>query len=148
MMQILSRKSVIGAFALVAALSAPLAFAQSAAATVEATPAATTTQNATSTENTTATIEASTEATQPSVAPATASTSSIAPPPAPPKKSWSDIDADKNGKLTKAEAGTVPALAKVFDRADGNADGALTTDEYKAYTAQLQGGSPGADGSK
>jgi len=59
---------------------------------------------------------------------------------APAKKSWSDVDTDKDGKLTKAEAGNVPALGKVFDQADGNADGSLTTDEYKAYVAQVKGG--------
>jgi len=52
------------------------------------------------------------------------------------------------GKLTKAEAGTVPALGQVFDKADGNADGALTADEYKAYVAQVQGGAAGKDGDK
>lgn len=138
-MLILSRKSVLGAFALVAALSAPLAFAQSANASVEATPTATTAQTESS-------AQATTEANQTTAT--TATETSAAPTAAPAKKSWADVDADKNGKLTKAEAGTVPALAQVFDQADGNADGALTADEYKAYAAQLQGGNQDADGSK
>lgn len=49
------------------------------------------------------------------------------------QKSWADLDADKNGSLTQAEAGVVPALADVFAKADANADGALTGDEYRAY---------------
>lgn len=51
----------------------------------------------------------------------------------PAKKTWADLDADHNGSLDKQEAAALPALAKVFDKADGNADGALTGDEYKAY---------------
>ncbi len=98
-----SRKSLIGVFAVLASLTAPLAFAQSAdpAAPQTAAPAET-------------------------------------PAATPQKKSWSDVDLDKDGKLTKTEAAAVPALGKVFDQADGNADGALTTDEYKNYVAKVQ----------
>lgn len=49
------------------------------------------------------------------------------------KKSWADLDVDRNGSLDRQEASALPALAKVFDQADGNADGALTGDEYRAY---------------
>jgi hypothetical protein len=114
-----SRKPLIGAFALLASLSAPLAFAQSAdaAAGQGAAPAAQ------------------------AAAPADA-----APAAAPQKKSWSDVDLDKDGKLTKTEAAAVPALGKVFDQADGNADGALTTDEYKNYVVQIQARKGGAGG--
>lgn len=48
---------------------------------------------------------------------------------------WADLDADKNGSLSKSEADAVPSLGAVFDKADANADGALTGDEYKAYVA-------------
>ena len=48
---------------------------------------------------------------------------------------WSDLDADKNGSLSKAEADAVPSLGAVFEKADANADGALSGDEYKAYVA-------------
>lgn len=127
-MNTLSRKSLIGAFALVASLSAPLAFAQSAEASAQATaPAETTAQTETSAQGTTAAMPAAA---------------------APAKKSWSDVDADKNGALTKAEAVVVPALGKVFDQADGNADGSLTTAEYKAYVAQVQGGGTAKGGGK
>lgn len=65
---------------------------------------------------------------------------------APQKKSWSDVDTDKNGSLSKSEALAVPALGQVFDQADSDADGALTADEYKAYVAKAQGGPAGAQG--
>jgi hypothetical protein len=41
---------------------------------------------------------------------------------------------NKDGNLTKAEAAAVPALGQAFDKADANADGSLTPEEYKAYT--------------
>ncbi len=109
-MTVLNRKSLIGTFALVATLSAPLAFAQQAQSDAAAEQAAPTAQQA---------------------APASA---------APQKKSWSDVDTDKNGALSKSEASSVPALGQVFDQADSNADGALTADEYKAYVAKAQTG--------
>ena len=110
-----SRKPMIGVFALLASLSAPLAFAQS------------------------------TDAGAPQAAPP-AGQAAAAPAAAPQKKSWSDVDLDKDGKLTKTEAAAVPALGKVFDQADGNADGALTTAEYKNYVAQVQAGKGGPGG--
>lgn len=120
-----SRKSLIGAMALVASLSAPLAFAQSTEASAQASPP---TEAAAQAETS---AQAANAATQTGVAPA--------------RKSWSDVDADKDGKLTRAETGTVPALGQVFDKADGNADGALTTEEFKAYVAQVQGADKGKD---
>jgi EF hand len=53
----------------------------------------------------------------------------------PAKKTWADLDIDKNGNLDKAEAGGAPSLQAVFDQADANADGALTGEEYKTYLA-------------
>lgn len=67
---------------------------------------------------------------------------------APQKKSWSDVDTDKNGSLSKSEAATVPALGQVFDQADADADGSLTADEYKAYVAKAQTGAGGGSGGK
>ena len=58
----------------------------------------------------------------------------------PAKKSWADIDLDKDGKLSKTEAAAVPALVQVFDQADSNADGSLTSDEYKAHVAKSMEG--------
>lgn len=54
------------------------------------------------------------------------------------KITWSDLDADKDGKLTKTEAASVQALTQVFDDADSDKDGALTPDEYKAFVAKNQ----------
>jgi hypothetical protein len=64
---------------------------------------------------------------------------------APARKTWADLDIDKNGNLDKAEAGGAPSLQAVFDQADANADGSLTGDEYKTYLAandQKQDGAP------
>ncbi|SFK47794.1 hypothetical protein [Lysobacter sp. cf310] len=129
-MNTLSRKSLIGAFALVASLSAPLAFAQQAE---QAPPA----EQAQSTD---AAAAAATDATaaQTSEPAATAA--------APQKKSWSDVDVDKDGNLSKTEASSVPALGQVFDKADSNADGSLTADEYKAYVAKAQSSKPAKHG--
>jgi hypothetical protein len=53
----------------------------------------------------------------------------------PAKKTWAELDTDRNGNLSREESAAVPALEAVFERADANADGALTGDEYKAYLA-------------
>jgi hypothetical protein len=53
----------------------------------------------------------------------------------PAKKTWAELDTDRNGHLSREESAAVPALEAVFERADANADGALTGDEYKAYLA-------------
>jgi hypothetical protein len=120
----LSRKSLIGTFALVATLSAPLAFAQTDNATTDA-----------STQSTTPT-DTSTQSTPTPAQPTTSNDASAATQGDPAKKSWADVDADKDGNLSKAEASAVPALGQVFDKADSNADGSLSADEYKAYVAK------------
>lgn len=127
-MNTLSRKSLIGAFALVASLSAPLAFAQQAE---QAPPA----EQAQSADAAAATDAAAAQASEPA---ATAA--------APQKKSWSDVDVDKDGNLSKTEASSVPALGQVFDKADSNADGSLTAAEYKAYVAKAQSSKPAKHG--
>jgi hypothetical protein len=121
----MNRKTLIGTFALVASLSAPLAFAQSQ------TDASSTDASA---QSTTAS-DASTQSTTPTDASATTSNDASAATTQgdPAKKSWADVDADKDGNLSKAEASAVPALGQVFDKADANADGSLSADEYKAY---------------
>lgn len=124
-MKTLSTKSLIGTFALMASLSAPVAFAQSASPAAEQAPPA---------EQTSA--DAATQS-----APATE-----APAAAPQKKSWADVDGDKNGSLSKSEASSVPALSQVFDQADTNADGSLTAEEYKAYVAKAAGAKSNGSG--
>lgn len=99
-----------GLLALTAALAAPATFAQSTTATddaAQATPAATS--------------QPATPAPQSDAAPA--------------KKTWADLDIDKDGNLNKSEVATIPSLEAVFDQADANADGALSGDEYKTYLA-------------
>ena len=117
----LTRKSLLGVFAVFASLSAPLAFAQ------QADPAA-----ATATTQSAASTDASAQAA--TAAQATTSNDAAAATPASgAKKSWADVDLDKNGNLSKAEAAAVPSLGQAFDKADSNADGSLTAAEYKAY---------------
>lgn len=112
-----TRKSMIGALALVASLSAPMAFAQQSAEQAPPTEAAT---SASAAQDAAATTDTQ----------ATAATA--------PKKSWSDVDGDKDGNLSKNEASAVPALGQVFDQADVDANGSLTPDEYKNYVAKVQ----------
>ena len=123
-MTVNNRKPLLAAAALVAVLSAPLAFAQSATPQSQ-DPAAASSQ---------------TDASATGSAQAAGSTSG--------KKSWSDVDTDKNGSLSKSEASSVPALSQVFEQADADADGSLTADEYKAYVAKAQGGPAGNSGGK
>lgn len=122
----LNRTSMIGAF-LVAALAVPVAFAQDTAATAQQAPP---------------TAEVTGEMSEAAAAPAATAEAGASTE----KKSWADVDMDKDGALTKAEAGAVPALGSVFDKADANADGSLTADEYKAYVAASKGGETGDKG--
>lgn len=96
---------LMGLLALSAAFAAPAAFAQSTTPTTD---------------------PAQTAASQPaSPAPQTETS----------KKTWTELDTDKDGNLNKTEASSIPSLQAVFDQADTNADGALTGDEYKSYLA-------------
>ena len=54
---------------------------------------------------------------------------------APQTKTWSDLDANKDGALSAEEAKEVPSLSTVFAKADADGDGALTGDEYRQYLA-------------
>lgn len=55
---------------------------------------------------------------------------------------WSDLDTDGDGNLSRAEAAALPDLASVFDQADADGDGALTPDEYQAWAADQGQASP------
>jgi hypothetical protein len=73
-------------------------------------------------------------------------TSPTAAPTAEPKQvTWADLDADKDGSLSKMEVASVPALSQVFDAADADADGKLTADEYKAHAASESAGEAAED---
>jgi hypothetical protein len=128
-----SRNPLFAALALGLTLSAPMAFAQdaqsqSAQAAEAATPATPADPASQSTDATAATP----------ATPASPAASPTAPGQDAKKITWSDLDADKDGKLTKDEASSVQALAQVFDDADTDQDGALTPEEYKAYVAKNQ----------
>ncbi|MEH6420499.1 hypothetical protein [Pseudomonas sp. CGJS7] len=120
-----SRKPLIAALALAATLAAPLAFAQSSAE--QAPPSG----------------DAATPA---SAAQDAGAATAAQPAAAPQKKSWSDVDGDKDGNLSKTEAAAVPALGQVFDQADADANGSLTPDEYKNYVAKVQSNGGGKKG--
>ena len=109
--------------AIAAAVSAPLAFAQDA--------------NASATAQEHAAAQPATPATPADPQAGTAATPATPAQPAADarKVTWSDLDADKDGKLTKTEAAPIDSLSQSFDAADADKDGALTTDEYKAYLA-------------
>ena len=116
-----TRTAVYAALAACLSLSAPLAFAQAAQQDTQASPPQA--QGA-------APMQSAPQQAQPTDAAAQ-----------PKKVTWSDLDADKDGKLTKTEASGVQALSQVFDDADADKDGALTPDEYKAFVAK---NAPGA----
>lgn len=144
-MNLSNRKPLYLALALT--LAAPLAFAQSTtpqsatptqdttnaatnAATQDATNAATQDATAATQDATNAATQDATAATQSTTQDATAQMKGE-----PQKKNWSDLDIDKNGSLSATEAASVQNLSSVFAKADANADGELTQDEYKAYLA-------------
>lgn len=113
------RKPLFGLVALGVALAMPAAFAQEAAAPTAQDPA-------------TAAQDATTQPTAP-VADQRPLT-------------WADLDVDGNGTLSRTEAGNLQSLAQVFDEADGDKDGELTTDEYKSFVAKANAQQPDASG--
>lgn len=104
-----SKFRLTGLLALAAAIAVPAAFAQDS--------------------TTTTTDQAQAAQSQPAT-PATPAT-----PAEPGKKTWADLDVNKDGNLDKTEAAPIPTLQAVFDTADSNADGALSGEEYKTYLA-------------
>lgn len=123
--------------AFAAVVSAPLAFAQDA--------------NASATGQENAAAQPATPATPATPADPQAGTSAVPATPAQPaatagKVTWSDLDADKDGKLTRTEAAPIDSLSQSFEAADADKDGALTTDEYKAYLAANGKGATGSGG--
>lgn len=134
------RPVFLSTLALGVLLSAPFASAQNGKTNAVAPDKAASAQPATpASPATPATPPASQGAGTASATPATAATPATPAEPArasaPRRITWSDLDADKDGKLTKSEAAPVQALTQVFDTADADKDGALTPDEYKAYLA-------------
>jgi hypothetical protein len=59
-------------------------------------------------------------------------------------QTWQSVDTDGDGAISKQEAQVNAGLASIFDQADSDADGKLTTDEYKAFVAKQQSGASSA----
>ncbi|MFC7520461.1 EF-hand domain-containing protein [Xanthomonas populi] len=55
-------------------------------------------------------------------------------------QTWASVDTDSDGAISKPEAQVNAGLVQIFDQADSNTDGKLTTDEYKAFVAKQQSG--------
>lgn len=110
-----NRNSLMGLLTLSAVLAMPAAFAQE-----QATDAAATQQT-----------EQATGAAEQSAQQSTQSASQG-------KQGWADIDVDADGSISKSEATVNASLTQVFDQADGNADGMLTAEEYKAFVDNNQ----------
>jgi hypothetical protein len=127
-----NRKSMLGLIALSAALAMPMAYAQSQAE--EAAPPQA--EQPTPTEAATPTDSAQGAATQPTEQ-ATSGASSG-------KQGWNDVDADKDGAISKQEASSNAVLSQIFEKADADTDGKLTPDEYKAFVSKNYG-EPKAD---
>lgn len=127
-----NRKPLIGLIALSAALTMPLAFAQSQTADPAAQPQ---TEQPAPTEATQSTesAESATGASMQSAEQTTGAASTEN------KQGWNDVDADKDGAISKQEASANPGLSQVFDQADADTDGKLTADEYKAFVSKNYG---------
>lgn len=134
-----SKKLLPMSIAMAACLATPLAFAQSAGAGVAAGAAA-------HVETPAATVQSQggvDAQAVPPAAPATPAVPAVKPDAtapagaqaAPAKKSWSELDANGNGSLSATEAAPMDSLSKVFAKADADANGELTQDEYKTWLA-------------
>jgi hypothetical protein len=132
-----NRKPLIGLIAITAALAMPLALAQettdsSASAQTQTAEPQTQTQDATdatSTDATSATGAATTSA-QESGASGNVRGG---------KNDWASLDVDTDGNISKEESAGNPGLAQIFDKADADADGKLTVEEYNTYVSKNYG---------
>ena len=52
---------------------------------------------------------------------------------APRKTTWDQLDTDRDGLVSQAEASADTELARIFSQADADADGKLSKDEYRAF---------------
>ncbi|HYG08047.1 MAG TPA: EF-hand domain-containing protein [Stenotrophomonas sp.] len=59
-------------------------------------------------------------------------------------QTWASVDTDSDGAISKQEAQVNAGLAQIFDQADGDTNGKLTPEEYKAYVAKQQAGANSA----
>ena len=116
-----NRKPLTAALALSAVLAVPAVFAQQQQADAQAAPAQSASASAQAT--TAAAVAAGAQAADQAGASAA-------------KQGWDEVDNDKDGNISKTEAAANAGLAQVFVQADGNADGSLTKDEYKAFVSK------------
>lgn len=125
----ISRKPLIAVVALGAALAAPLAFAQTQPTTPQ--------DPATTSQDYPASSQDPASSTQDdAAAQASPGAQTTAPATEPKQMTWADVDTDKSGTISKNESSQLASLAQVFDDADGDKNGELTPDEYKAFVAR------------
>ena len=128
------RTSLFG-LALGAALTMPLALAQTATptSTPQTQPATTQPASPATPAQAPAANTPSTQSPAPADPEATAGTATKQPVMSmsanPAQKSWNDLDTDKDGKISKTEAAADPGMKAIFTKADADGDGFLTADE-------------------
>jgi hypothetical protein len=65
-------------------------------------------------------------------------------PPSPATPTFSSYDADRDGRITRAESSTNLTLVGQFERLDKNADEALDQAEFARFERELEHGTDGA----
>ena len=140
-MKISSRKPLLAMITLSAALAMPTAFAQSATTNQQANQQGaghaaqqeridSAQDAATATADPTTTSESATGAAVESSQRTTGSAG---------QQGWEQVDTDRDGSISKQEASANAGLSQVFNRADADADGLLSADEYKSFVDQNYG---------
>jgi hypothetical protein len=123
----LSRKTLLSLFAASAVSMTSLAFAQTDPAATTPPPAGTMTHDG-------AMQEGPAAAPAPNTAPAPMASMASTDKP----KSFKDLDANKDGKLTKDEVAGDATWTADFDAADLNMDGSISKTEFKKHSADLK----------
>jgi hypothetical protein len=123
----LSRKTLLSLFTASAVSMTSLAFAQTAATAPDAAPPPPTTAASHDGPMQEGTAATSAPATNPAPM---ASTDK--------PKSWKELDANKDGKLSKDEVAGDATWTADFDTADTNKDGFLSKSEYKKHESDLK----------
>jgi len=121
----LSRKTLLSLFAASAVSMTSLAFAQTAAPAPDVPPA---TANAPMHDGP---MQEGAAAPTPNTTPAPMASTDK-------PKSWKELDANKDGKLSKDEVAGDATWTADFDTADANKDGFLSKSEYKKHEADLK----------
>jgi hypothetical protein len=129
------------AVALAAAFTAPIAFADPPATSKASTKASAATMKTPTASGATDAVSARATTREAGKAAAAATDTTVKNPP-PGKGNWfADADADGDGKLSATEAAANTAVNSRFSSIDGDADGYITTDEYREfYTSEKSQG--------